>query len=340
MKKLFALILSVVLILPTTGCKPETYYKLGETVSTDLFEFTLDDAQYAIALSNVNDENILTPKEFDSEKDKNNPFVAPTGYTYVYYSFTLKNISRSNATFGTDNGFETDYIFAKIDGKEYGNEDYSDWRKCVHRVYEPEIVIDDEGKMETKEPYKWYDGSWLGEHKTGYKLSLRSCLEIPVVVNDLTENVEIIIEIPNSQGDCETFKYLASSETAIKVEPSLEEAVAGFTQKIGQTYFKEHLSEYTSLSGDEIAALINKKTTWNIQMMLSYGHWEGKFNFQSDNRIKETLYDGSTGYFNNRTWKINENTLIIDDEYTCTVCKIDENNYLLIANNEPVILMN
>lgn len=74
---------------------PEITYKVGETVKTDLVEFTLNDSSLAISLNNSasNDyENFLKPKEYD-QNEHNNMYVAKKGTTYVYMDITAKNIA-------------------------------------------------------------------------------------------------------------------------------------------------------------------------------------------------------------------------------------------------------
>ena len=120
MKKLLALILTAALALSLVACgggggtgdttstntpsggedstptdeqrqEDVQYFQLGDTVSTDIFEFTLDTAALTIALNNrtANDGtagNYFTPKEYDTQQDAQNPLVASKGHTYA--SFT------------------------------------------------------------------------------------------------------------------------------------------------------------------------------------------------------------------------------------------------------------
>ena len=72
MKKFVALILIFVMCVSFAGCgassggKTDTYYKIGDTVSSDILEFTLDKAALAIALNNVMDENQVVELGKDS----------------------------------------------------------------------------------------------------------------------------------------------------------------------------------------------------------------------------------------------------------------------------------
>ena len=83
MKKLVPIILSLAMLFSLCSCgggggggasnhQEETAerYKIGDTVSTDIFEFTLDAAALAIALNRSYDDNYFTPKDYHG---------APTG---------------------------------------------------------------------------------------------------------------------------------------------------------------------------------------------------------------------------------------------------------------------
>ena len=113
MKKALSLLLALVMCLSLCACgggsntpdtpkatePPETYYHIGDTVSTNLFSFTLDAATLAIALENTHGENFGNPKEYNPQEDNGNPYVAPTGHTYAAFTYTVENISRSSEEF-------------------------------------------------------------------------------------------------------------------------------------------------------------------------------------------------------------------------------------------------
>lgn len=116
MKKLIALFLAMVMCLSLAACGNKQinsgnsqtddgtaapndniqYYKLGDTVSTDIFEFTLNAAEFTIALNNVNDDDRYTPKAYDPQDDADNPYVAPVGHTYAAFSYTVSNLNRAS----------------------------------------------------------------------------------------------------------------------------------------------------------------------------------------------------------------------------------------------------
>ena len=109
MKKLFAMCLALATLLPLCACGAEgssgnsaaatERYQIGDTVSTDIFEFTLDAAAFTIALNRVYGSDYFTPKEYDASADSGNPFVASVGHTYVAFTYTVKCLDRSSNEF-------------------------------------------------------------------------------------------------------------------------------------------------------------------------------------------------------------------------------------------------
>ena len=109
MKKLLTLALAAVLALALAACSGGTsgpqaqeetpaspepeYLSPGDTVSTDILTFTLDEAQLAVALDSTLNENYAEPKEYDPQTDAQNPFVAATGHTYA--AFVQAQMDRS-----------------------------------------------------------------------------------------------------------------------------------------------------------------------------------------------------------------------------------------------------
>lgn len=312
---------------PTAAPEDTTPAKnLGERVETDILDVLLVNAEFTIKLnssgtysssggSHLNDE-YFTAEEYDPAEDAGLAYIAPKGHTYVAIEFKAKNLDRASVSFG-------ERMFAV----EYNGETYKDLRT----VYGCAKVDTDRYWSE----YKYSNILMMaGEEK-----SYRCYVDIPVDVADLGDDFNLYVSLPNSKKETETFKFFASAETAVEVETTFAEAAATFLTEKGQAYFKKHLAEYKGLSGSEIKKLLKSKRNWNIEMKVSYGSWSGKFGFESDQRIKETLSDGNSGYFNERTWKAKGDTLIIDDEYTCTVCKLEDGYYLLIADNAPFALM-
>ena len=206
MKKIIALLLVVVLCFSFVACGKSdsntTYYKLGDTVSTDIFEFKLNAAEFTIALNNINDENRFTPKEYNPNEDNDNPFVAPVGHTYAAFSYTVTNLNRASSEFHSGS-------FASV---EFEKKDYRAMEDGAYYQYEQEKYIDVNGSLKTKKGGEWYSdpGSNL-LLSTGEKETRRAYVDIDTEIKDLTSDVKITFKIPNSEGKTEEFTYLVTA---------------------------------------------------------------------------------------------------------------------------------
>lgn len=342
MKRIFLLLLTVIVCLSFVACNEESgtmkedikYYKLGETVKTDIFEFTLNSAKFTVALNNVNDDNRFTPKEYNPTEDADNPYVAPMGHTYAAFSYTVTNLNRASSEFHRGS-------FATV---KYDNKEYKSLKEGAYFLYADKHIMQN-GSMKTEKAGKWYNyPSNNFNLSVGEKGTRRAYIDISTDIKDLTEDVEITFAIPNSDGTKTKFTYLITEadrteNTGKEIEMSLDLALVSFTKDDGQTYFKDHMNDFGVMSGSEIDSAVNGKRK-NVVMILSYGSWEGTFAFEADGRIKETIPKVGTGYFNSRTWSINEDTLILDNEDVCQVRKINDSTYLLVKDNEPYAILN
>ncbi len=205
MKKTIAILLAIVTCISLNACGNSSnneYHKLGETVSTDIFEFTLNAAEFTVALSSVYDEAYFTPKEYEPDADADNPYVAPVGHTYVAFSYTVKNLDRASSEFH-DGYFAT----VKYDGKKYNN-----MEEGAYFQYNDEQYLDVDGKLKSKKGGEWYTDP--GNNLlllTGEKETRRAYIDIETEIKDLTEDVEITIKIPNSEGKEEAFTFLVTA---------------------------------------------------------------------------------------------------------------------------------
>ena len=154
----------------------ENYASVGETVSTDIFEFTLERAELAIAAnSTYTGGNILLPKEYDADEDGDNPFVAPTGSTLVTASFTVKNLDRSSLGFNFD-GFGVPIVTFQYNGEEY------EASEVDAAVPDSTGTFDiDRTSNEILDP--------------GEELNVRVCMTVPVDVG-LDEPFELVVKVP------------------------------------------------------------------------------------------------------------------------------------------------
>ena len=345
MKKALSLILSLVLCLGLCACSekvseltgiedlPES--KLGEAVETDILRITLTKAQLAIKLNASSSgtlsqiqsgqttlsDQYFTPEDYDPATDAGLAYVAAKGHTYVAIEFKADNLDRASVEF--DGHFNDQFITVEYNNEKYNNEtNYG---------------------CESLNGYEWirYNSTNIlliaGEERY-----YRGYIDIPVDVSDLNDDFALIFSLPNSSGSVTKFKYVVKAEDRTAVESqeiSVGEAIHLFTKEEGQNYFKKHMNEYAVLSSIEIESVV-KGRKWNILIKESYGSWEGSFRFDSDGRIQETIPLVGTGYYNDRSWEVKNDTLILDKTDVCKVLKIDEGVYLLIMDNSPYAIMN
>lgn len=188
-------------------------YQLGDTVSTDIFELTLDTAAFAIALDNGKkdlDGNIkdtyMMPKEYNAETDKDNPFVAPKGHTFVSITYTINNLDRAFANF---NDQEDQLFTIEYQGTTYTPEIVDG----LYRIYAERSMMDDSGAIEKIAPDQWqeFENNYYGVGlQVGEKETRRFYMDIPVDAENLTDDFSVIVQIPTSDGTTTEFTYLVT----------------------------------------------------------------------------------------------------------------------------------
>lgn len=179
----------------------KNYYYIGDTVKTDIAEFTLNNSELAIALSNVKNETYYTPVEYNSEQHQKNPFVADTGCTLVYIDFTLSAIDRSNVDVD-----ETNFISVKYKNKNYNDK----YHKTTYRnLLDFGMLKQLSGK--TNGEFSEYNSNNILLH-TGDKVQVRGNYQIPTDVDSLKDTYYITFKLPTSNGKTNEFTY-AINET-------------------------------------------------------------------------------------------------------------------------------
>lgn len=173
----------------------ETYYHIGDTVSTDIAEFTLNDSKLTIALSNTNDETYFTPREYDATRDGRNPYVASTGHTLVYVDFTLSAIDRSSVN--VNDTFEGSFYKIKYNGKTNNGNFKIGLKKVTSSNYLNEIAT---GKWEKHTTTNILISS-------GGQSQYRAYAEIESD-NNLKDKCYITFNLPNSEGKKTPFTYV------------------------------------------------------------------------------------------------------------------------------------
>ena len=219
MKKIIALLLALLMVLALTACganSSETStpkqtdsdmtntteieestrkYNLGETVSTNTTEFTLENAAFTIACSNSVDDDYLLPKEYDATNDSKNPFVAPIGDTLVALSFTIKNNDRTTLKVADSSAWSL-YWNVIYNGEEYPlmgqDDDYAlQFRYAL-------LNENNSGWVRADTHNKYVN--------VGETLSVRTYGTIRTDVANLNDSFDLIIKVPSSNG-LETFIY-------------------------------------------------------------------------------------------------------------------------------------
>ncbi len=238
---------------PTEATIPEVQYHLGETVATDIAEFTLDRADLAIALENTYNENYLLPKEYSPEEDNDNPYVAPIGSSLVAITYTIRNLNRNSLDLdGSFNGYLFSVAYGDFSGSvetHYGRErpEGGEWT-----IYESSNVL----------------------LSAGEKTSYRCYVEAKFEPADLNDDFEITVTLPHSTGDKETFTYtVTASDRAASVER--EQAEKEAAEQAAQ-------AELDALFADADPQVVEEVTE------ILQGEWE----YTSDIAYYELSFDG------------------------------------------------
>lgn len=195
MKKFIALTLVAILCFSFAACGKSgdntNYYKLGETVSSDILEFTLDKATLAIALNNTIDNDYCSPKEYNPQTDNDNPFVCAKGHTYAAFTYTIKNVDRTNYN-GVLPLVEAEYKDVKSDKQVDGAQYFSvndEWKPTGNNANPP--------------VYSWH---FVLEPESPE--TYRSYIDIPVDADSLTDDFILTVKLPASDGSISIFSYL------------------------------------------------------------------------------------------------------------------------------------
>ena len=357
MKKWIALLLAAVMCLSLAACgeqkgseseslttesepveptskEDDTIHKLEESIETDILGLTLENAQLAIKLNTSGTatyeemqkgivhigSDYFTADDYNASEDLGKAYVAPKGHTYVVIQYYAENLDRASVSF--EGAFDGQFITVEYNGEtytgatEYGAEsaDGLEWEK-----YEVANVL----------------------LRAGESVHLRGFIDIPIDAEDLNDDFDLIFSLPASDGTTVNYRYQVHASDRAEAEAaeiSLDEALYEFTSSEAQEYFKKHIGEFDVLTADEIAQNIigEKLDTTIINGNLA---WKGKFEFESGGAIRETIYDGSTGYFNNRTWALDGDSLVLDGTAICEVHNVTENVYLLYKDGAPYALL-
>lgn len=200
-KKLWPLMLTVLLLgsLPLAGCSAQSTpsHAIGDSVESDIMGFTLDAAEPTVAVENsgaatfgpgsdgLAKEDYFLPKEYDPEVDKDNPYVAAKGHTLVHLTFTASNLDRDYVEVGDD------LFTVRCNGGEYSF-DFDTFKL---------------GAVSTT------NAGWVSINTTndlmevGDTSTYRCYVDIPVDIDELGDGFEVVVNLPNSEGETTPFVY-------------------------------------------------------------------------------------------------------------------------------------
>ena len=153
-------------------------YSIGDSVETISAKLVLNNAKFAIALNNVNDEHYLEPKEY-TDSDHNNPFVANDGAVLVYYDIELSAIGRSTLDIDCE-----DIASANYEGKTYE----AQYGTCRISTGSSNVLI-----------------------QSGDKRRIKGYFEIPVNA-ELNSDFEITFYLPNGTDEINEFTYVVDGD--------------------------------------------------------------------------------------------------------------------------------
>lgn len=209
MKKAISLLLALIMGLTLCACgnkaaaeeptEPVVKYALGETVSTDLADFTLEDSVFTYYVSNVS-TNYVEPMD-----EPNELFNASIGHCYVSLTFTIANKDRGGSI--SFAGFSSEWspkFQVSYNGAAYpvNGFDLNDNNGKSYLDLGFSAVVDkDTGKVIEKHD----SGNYL--LSAGETVTLRAFGVIAVEPENLTDGFDLTVSVLNSQGVHEQFIY-------------------------------------------------------------------------------------------------------------------------------------
>lgn len=341
MKRISIFLLALVMVISIAGCSAdtekqtdntlssssetvlestsdtETTYSLGDSVSTDILNFTLERAELAICLHDgtAGDfDEVYLPKEYDATTE--DFCIAAKGHTLVSYTYIAENLDRAALEFDYDTSHTEPFISVK-----YGEEIYD----CIA-----------ETKAYSYDGFEW-DSLMMTCTRLdpAEKMQIRTFVNIPVEVSSLEDDFTLIFRLPSSSGDTQEFNFTITKED-IKAqnekEISLDDALKYFTKDEGYKYFEKHISEYSTLTEEEIAGILIGEKHLELQ--------GEQFKFSNIVTFDES---GFYTYTYKTTeveipWNIADDKMIIEmssGTYECEVKRINDSAYLLVHDNKP-----
>ena len=177
----------------------EVTYKLGETVSTDLADFTLDAATFSY-YANANSASLCEP----IDEDDGGIFVASLGHALVPLTFTINNKDRDHLNIGYMGDWKLCFTVI-YNGEEYPLNGFD-------LTYKPDgntsglnlsycAVSFDGGKS-----FEKHDSS--NEFQYSGEETYRAVGVVSVDPESLDDSFELRVQVKNSAGEYEYFTYV------------------------------------------------------------------------------------------------------------------------------------
>lgn len=359
MKKIFSLLLALTMILSLCACgggSAKNALHLWETASTDIVDFSIDDAEFTVYASGTHNGTYLKPT------DEKTAYGAPTGKTIVVISFTVKNKDRAGTvSVGSPFGSSDDKIIKldwkiKYNGKEYGISGLKDGGFDMS----PSVIINRDTQESIEEIDTMNQLLFAGRSE-----SYRVAGIVDFEPESLEDTFEIQASIPDSKGKYTKLTYITEyGENQMEdiynsgmrllenkeyfyamkkfeiagdfpnakekyAEAELMYYLLSPTYKNAPDYFKKNKDTYELLGSEDIKSII-------------IGEWKSSSCYNTpivfcENGILENQY------ISDGTWKISGDYLEYKyhDEDTTNICevrKVSDGIYLLYKDGkEPVM---
>lgn len=171
--------------------KERIYYNIGDTVSTEIVDFTLDRAELAIALNDdINDfSHYFLPKEYDPKEVNPNSIIASKGHTFAFIEFTVKNNDRNSITVNRFKSSNINFISAKYKNAIGSTVTYGSRNNGSGFEFSSSDVF----------------------LQVGEECTYRCYVDIPIESENLNDEFELTFNIPEIYDEVKEITYLINS---------------------------------------------------------------------------------------------------------------------------------
>lgn len=309
-RKLLSLLLIGVMVLGLTGCGSNggNKYSIGDKVSTDLVDFTIETSKLTLAVDSEG-----APQNYDD--CKNCEYIASKGHVYASFTLIINNLDRSKLE------IDNDFITAKYNGKESNS---------------VKIISSSEDLA------KW-DSSSKVYLDAGKELTYRGYIEIDSDAKDLNDDFDLIVELPKSDGSKEKYSFTitkSARDNAKIREITLDTAINRYPLKASADYLKNHLAEFEVLNGTQITELVQSNNGDHYLKIGSGDYKHHEFTEMKSSGNNLIIWPGGTGassfMYDVGVWSVEGDILKVkSSEYK--VRKLNDKNYLLTNKSDSIL---